>query len=65
MFSHFSLPLGTVTLIADLSTPELVIYGIVGLGASFFVGYLLIDGAYHKLKWRRIQRKFKESEKHI
>jgi hypothetical protein len=57
--------LGAVPLIADLSTPELLLYGIVGLGAALFVGYLLIDGAYHKLKWRRIQRKFKESEKHI
>jgi len=59
------MPLGTVSFIADMSTPEILLYGIVGLGAAVFVGYLLIDGAYHKLKWRRIQRKFKESEKHL
>jgi hypothetical protein len=30
-------------------------------GAFLFFGYLVIDGLYHRRKWRRLQRKFEES----
>lgn len=43
------------------SNSELAIFLIVVSGAVLFFGYLIIDGLYHRRKWRRIQRKFKES----
>jgi hypothetical protein len=43
------------------SGPELAIFLVVTLGATLFFAYLLGDGLYHRLKWRRLRRKFAEA----
>jgi hypothetical protein len=44
------------------SNSELAIFLVVVAGAALFFTYLIADGVYHRRKWRRIQRKFKESK---
>ena len=43
------------------STSQKLLFLVVVGGALLFVGYLLGDTLYHKLKWRRLNRKFKEA----
>lgn len=48
--------------VADMKTKtELILCGVLVAGAGAFLIYLLADGCYHRLKWKRIRRKFRES----
>lgn len=42
------------------SGTEVVMFAVVVGGALVFAGYLVLDGYYHRRKWRRLQRRFKE-----
>jgi hypothetical protein len=44
------------------SKSEVVLFAVVVGGAFLFSAYLVIDGCYHRLKWQRLHRRFKEGE---
>lgn len=43
------------------TTDKLLFFLVVG-GGLLFVLYLVVDSLYHKIKWRRLMRKFEESK---
>jgi hypothetical protein len=43
------------------SGSEAVVFALVVGAAALFSIYLVVDGLYHRYKWKRIQRKFRES----
>jgi hypothetical protein len=43
------------------SGTDVLIFGLVVGGAVFFLGYLVADGMYHRVKWRRLQRQCAEA----
>lgn len=43
------------------SKTDLAVFVVVVGAAVAFLAYLVGDGLYHRMKWRRLRRKFKEA----